>query len=603
MKIITARRISQVFFLALFLWLCAVSILGEGWWQWRGWPVNAFLQLDPLVAIATLATTGAIYRGLIWALVTVIATILLGRVFCGWFCPFGTLHQVLGYIGRRYMRVAARIRVNTYHPAQAIKYYILLFMLGAAAWNLWRPVSPLFRSTLQTGLLDPIPLMQRSVNLTFGTLADHAFRPAAAGQRHYEGALGIGAVFLAALLVNVLIPRFYCRFVCPLGALLGVLGRFALLRIGKTHARCSDCRLCHVDCEGACDPQGHVRPGECVLCFNCTDTCPDDTLRYATRTSAAGERPWPGMTRRSALVALGTGLAAAPLARLSALAGTNFVPGVLRPPGSQAEDEFLARCIKCGQCMKICPTNIIQPALLQGGVEALWTPVLNHRIGTSGCTPNCVACGHICPTAAIRPLTIDEKLGRGEFAADGPVRMGLAFVDRGRCLPWAMGTPCIVCQEVCPVAPKAITTSDVFEEVTGGRLHVSEARDGVIEVSGVAWLPGQWATGDFHLQGAGGQPRAIVESGERTLRLGAEGEAVRRDASPHPGQDEEGPRAGEDVRIVVRLQRPVVSPALCTGCGICEHECPVRGLRAIRVTAENESRHPEHGVLVSGKKG
>ncbi|NTW34804.1 MAG: 4Fe-4S binding protein, partial [Syntrophobacteraceae bacterium] len=101
MSIVTVRRISQVFFLALFLWFCVVSSLGVESWQLRGWPVSWFLQLDPLVALGTILTTGTLYANLLWALVTVILTLILGRFFCGWVCPFGTMHHALGYLGKR----------------------------------------------------------------------------------------------------------------------------------------------------------------------------------------------------------------------------------------------------------------------------------------------------------------------------------------------------------------------------------------------------------------------------------------------------------------------------------------------------------------------
>ena len=84
LNIVKARQISQVFFFALFLWFCIVASLGETWWQLRGWPVNLFLQLDPLVALGTVITTVTLYSGLIWALATIVLTVLLGRFFCGW---------------------------------------------------------------------------------------------------------------------------------------------------------------------------------------------------------------------------------------------------------------------------------------------------------------------------------------------------------------------------------------------------------------------------------------------------------------------------------------------------------------------------------------
>jgi polyferredoxin len=92
MNIITTRRICQVFFFVLFLWFCLAATLGERWWQLRGWPVNWVIQLDPLVGLGTLLTTRTLYAGLLWGLAAVVLTILLGRFFCGWLCPFGSLH-------------------------------------------------------------------------------------------------------------------------------------------------------------------------------------------------------------------------------------------------------------------------------------------------------------------------------------------------------------------------------------------------------------------------------------------------------------------------------------------------------------------------------
>ena len=91
-------------------------------------------------------------------------------------------------------------------------------------------------------------------------------------------------------------------------------------------------------------------------------------------------------------------------------------------------------------------------ALLEGGFEGLWTPVLQNRIGY--CEQNCVLCGQVCPTGAIRAIPVQEKVGAPPF--EQPLKLGTAFYDHGRCLPWAMHTECIVCEEMCPTSPKAI---------------------------------------------------------------------------------------------------------------------------------------------------
>ena len=645
MKTITARRISQVFFLLLFLWFCVVSVMGTRWFQLRGWPVNWFLELDPLIGISTLMTTGKVYAGLAWGLVTLVLTIVLGRVFCGWICPFGTLHQFIGYLSRRKARVSEKLWDNYYRPAQNIKYYILFFLLTVAAaslalriftlpriapltsgivaivvmlivavWRagktsprrwvvgiigagfLWVLFSFLFRSgdsfsaSLQIGLLDPIALMHRSINLIILPLLDATHLKLSAAPRLYESSWLIGAIFITALLLNLLIPRFYCRFICPLGALLGLFSRYSLWRIGKRNTDCPDCELCQKNCEGACSPTDEIRLAECVMCLNCIGDCRHGLMTYQRKSSAAGEIVTPDLTRRGLVTTLVSGAVTIPVLGISAVTGTNWNPNLVRPPGSLNEEEFLSRCIKCGQCMRICPTNVLHPAGLESGLEGLWTPKLNFRIGTSGCQHTCIACGNLCPTAAIRPITLDERMGRNQYAAAGAIKIGTAFIDRGRCLPWAMGRPCIVCQENCPVSPKAITTREVFESVQNERdLTLKFAGPDYLEFDTDVLEPDRLATGDYYCRiksDAGLKKYKIVRNSARFIEIDPSNSF-----EPHPP-------AGSRVDIVIRLQQPYVNPKHCIGCGICEHECPVRGLRAIRVTAENESRAREHGLLL-----
>jgi ferredoxin len=400
----------------------------------------------------------------------------------------------------------------------------------------------------------------------------------------------IGLFFWAPLLGCLWIPRLYCRVICPLGALFGFVGSRALWRIGKRDTQCRSCLRCESRCEGACTPSAAIRTPECVLCMNCMDRCSTGNIGYRTLPSATGEIDSVDLSRRAFSATLISGLAVVPMVRMTGGIAGNWSPLRVRPPGALDEDRFLRRCIKCGQCMRVCPTNVIQPAGLQAGVEGLWTPVLNFRIGTSGCQLNCVACGHVCPTSAIRPLALDEKLGRGEWADRGPIRIGTAFVDRGRCLPWAMGRPCIVCQENCPVSPKAIRVTEDYEPVTAEPFTVRRAAGAVVEAdfsrAAEDGLP--YPSGDYYLVPAGGRPHRIVSLDRGRVQVAL-------DDSGAPALKE-----GDPVSVAVRLQRPTVDPGRCIGCGICEHECPVQGLRAIRVTAENESRAPEH-ALITGR--
>jgi len=649
MSILNVRRVSQGFFLLLFLWFCVVAALGDAWWQLRGWPVNWFLELDPLTGLGTLLSTHTLYNGLFWGLVPVILTILLGRFFCGWVCPFGTLHQFVGYLGRRRKAFTEKRMANRYSRWQAVKYYILFWMLGAAmadllvflsgiSWNdpqfgwmtaalfligsllavlfhtlyqeqkrfdaLIFPVfwvilfvlalktTRIFQSSLQTGLLDPIPLFHRSVNLILLPLVDPGRHTLSAAFRHYQGAWLIGTIFFTAVFLNLKSPRFYCRYVCPLGALFGLFARYSLGRIGKTQSPCAACNMCDADCEGACSPATSIVWGECVLCLNCLGACTTRQLAYRVRPSEGGEILLPDFGRRGFVFSMVSGVAAVPLLRAGGGLSHGWNPALVRPPGALPEAAFLSRCIKCGQCMRICPTGVIQPAGLEAGLEGVWTPVLDFRMGTSGCHHTCIACGHLCPTAAIRALSFDERLGRNAYAKDGPVRIGTAFIDRGRCLPWAMDKPCIVCQENCPVSPKAIFTREYFSRLRFSEsLKIKKAGPLYVEFDGERLPPGQLETGDYYciLRGTGdADPRRILKNGADRIEI-------------YPQNPWKKPPAPENrVEIRIRLQQPYVDIDRCIGCGVCEHECPVSGKRAIRVSAENESRHPKHALTFAG---
>lgn len=594
MKITTIRQISQIFFVILFLWFCITTTLGDRWWQLRGWPVNWIIQLDPLVGIGTLLATGTLYAGLLWGLLTVVLTIILGRFFCGWVCPFGAIHHFMGFLAKYKKPLTDKVVFNRYSQWQSVKYFLLFFFLAAVFIDLsglFISGHPLLVGSLQVGLLDPICLLYRSINLALMPLADGSVVHLSASFRFYDGAWVIGSIFMAAVFLNFIRPRFYCRYICPLGALFGVLSRFAIFRVGKTKTECTDCLFCEKNCEGACEPTSQIRVSECVLCMNCVKDCRHGLMAYRIYPSESGELVSPDITRRGLVISIATGFFVPPMFRLSGGTTLNRHANLVRPPGSVSEEEFLKRCVKCGQCMRICPTNVIQPAGLEYGFESLWTPSLNFQVGTSGCQHNCIACGNICPTAAIRPITLDERMGTGIYENSGPIRIGMAFVDHGRCLPWVMDLPCIVCQENCPVSPKAIFTRNIFITVRGlGGLETKKTGNNAVRLTDKTIDPDRFSTGDYYLRFFDklySEPFLITGNSDNTIEI----------FNPlSPNMDIPDVTRAD---LLILLQQPYVDPEKCIGCGICQHECPVKGKRAIRINAENESRNPDHSFLLA----
>jgi len=180
---------------------------------------------------------------------------------------------------------------------------------------------------------------------------------------------------------------------------------------------------------------------ECIRCLDCLDYCPQQrvSFQFGKPTTV----PF-NLKRRTLLTASAGGVLLAPLMAAAPVSG-RLRNDLIRPPGAVAENEFLQRCIRCGECMKVCIGNALQPDLVQGGVFSLWSPVVVARLGY--CEYNCTLCGQVCPTGAIRLLPREEKR---------QTKIGLAVIDQNRCLPYARGEECLVCEEHCPTGKKAI---------------------------------------------------------------------------------------------------------------------------------------------------
>ncbi|MBN2575194.1 MAG: 4Fe-4S binding protein [Deltaproteobacteria bacterium] len=430
------RRAYQAVFLAFFLFLVFVSTS-----QYiRGYDVQWFLELDPLVALTTTLASHALHHTLLWALPLIVLTLVFGRFFCSWICPMGTLHHMLGFLGRK-RKVLDRVKQNAPRPSHKIKYAILAVMLGLAA-----------AGSTQIGLLDPIASTWRGLSVSLLPAASNTAYGLYQGERHFQWGTFVTIYFLAALALNFVYPRFYCRVLCPLGALLGLLSKFALFRIAKEPGKCNDCEVCGADCQGAADPQGKVRATECMVCLNCIQGCKRGGLAYRFLPELRLSKTTTDLSRRKWITAGVAGVVSVPLARASDGVDPRPNPARIRPPGALEESEFLAKCLKCGACMKVCPTGGLQPALHEAGIEGLWTPILVPRIGY--CEHSCTLCGQVCPTGAIAQLKLADKVGN--MPDKPPVRIGSAFFDKGRCLPWGYNIECIVCEEVCPTSPKAI---------------------------------------------------------------------------------------------------------------------------------------------------
>lgn len=441
----TVRRVVQVLSLGLFLYLFAVTVGVVDPYSGKARlvspaPVDLYLRADPLIGAAAMVSAREWIPVLAWYGIPVVAlTILLGRVFCGWLCPLGvTLDAADATVFRR-----RRSKSRTLDAR--LKYYILA---GAAATAILSaqivyfldPIAILTRS-LTLAVLAPLQMIVRAVSPEIGS--GGLFHES---QAYYRADVAAFVIFAVIIGLNSLARRFWCRSLCPLGAMLGLLSRLSLLR-RICGDGCTDCGACVRDCKtGAI----HENPrdysvAECIYCYNCTQVCPEHVISIPVLGERSGARRELSLSRRRLLHGLGAGAAWALLARTNASTKVARDAQVklssaqlIRPPGAMPEQKFLAKCIRCGECMKVCPTNGLQPAIAEAGLEGFWTPVLVPKVGE--CTQKCNLCQQVCPTGAIQPFSIEEK---------DALYLGTAVIDRSQCVVWNASRKCLVCDEVC----------------------------------------------------------------------------------------------------------------------------------------------------------
>jgi MauM/NapG family ferredoxin protein len=186
---------------------------------------------------------------------------------------------------------------------------------------------------------------------------------------------------------------------------------------------------------------------ECIVCQTCVRVCPEDAVVFSSTGFGSKMQRRPFFEERRKLIkagAWGVGAAVVTLTSLKHLPldthpGSITYPELIRPPGALPESEFLARCIRCGECMKACPTNTLQPIGLMAGFSAFYSPKITPRRGP--CEPSCNVCGQVCPTGAIRAIALEEKMW---------AKIGTAHILKHKCLVWEFGKKCLICDEFCP---------------------------------------------------------------------------------------------------------------------------------------------------------
>jgi polyferredoxin len=490
------RRIAQVLALAIFFVLFFYVTWPYGSKDYAALreskeviDADAFLALDPLVSLSAAVAARVWVGSLVWAGALLAASLLVPRMFCGYVCPLGTIIDLVDWLVKG--SGALSLRLLTPWALGAARGKGVRSLTDKAPNPLWRHVrygvlvaalAAAALGVLISGYVAAIPVLVRGLAFVAGPLE------LAAAKGWYlvpPAALAAGQVvaivlFLALVALAFLGPRFWCRHLCPSGAVFSVAGVLRLTE-RKVDARCIRCGRCVEACPfGAIKPDFSTRPLDCTFCQTCGGVCPVEAIQFTGRWTDVGSEakgsgalsvrpltpsssrastgegvrslnsvglltPSAGISRRAflggAAGSVAAGLAAGVAVRTDLGGPLPSGAPVVRPPGSVPEREFLRLCVRCGACYQACPNSVLQPMCLAVGLDGLWTP--EARPDWSGCEPTCNNCGHVCPTGAIRSLPLAEKRA---------ARMGLAVVNQATCLPFAGREACRMCYDECRAA-------------------------------------------------------------------------------------------------------------------------------------------------------
>lgn len=385
--------------------------------------------------------------------ILLVLSLVFGRVYCSFICPMGVYQDVVAWLSKKFTKK----KKYTFSKAMTVLRWTVLAATVIAF---------IFGFNFLVGLLDPYG--------AYGRIVTHIFRPAyLAGNNLLEyifssfdnytfykvGIYSLGVLSTLIALVTLVgigllawrNGRTWCNTICPVGTVLGFISRYSLFRLQFDDDKCNSCGLCAMKCKASCinSKDKKIDYSRCVTCFNCIEACNRSAMKYApykwkkTVTNVPENKTVDESKRRFLSATVVTAVAATSLMgqKVASFTGKRALKRNLPivPPGGLNVENLQEKCISCHLCVSKCPSHVIKPAFTEYGLGGMMQPRLYFDHGF--CNYDCTVCSDVCPSKALRPLTVEQK---------HKTQIGQVHFIRHNCIVFTDETNCGACSEHCP---------------------------------------------------------------------------------------------------------------------------------------------------------
>ena len=326
----------------------------------------------------------------------VVLSLIFGRIYCSTICPFGILQEVSDI----FFRKASKKKKKNLPQQNYVFKYIISFICFSIL---------LGGSTILIKYIDPYTIFSSAISISL-----------------------FGIIFSIFVIVLVFFRnRFFCTNICPVGAILGLLSRFSYYKILMDKSICVSCGVCARSCPSGCIniKEGKINNELCVKCFKCIRVCPKNAINLEHEKQSIEFN----FKRREAII---TGSCFAVFGALCAM-GVGFskniaskIKDIILPPGAFSANRMANKCLNCNLCVNNCPNKILSKANSDFGAIHI-----DFNKGKKHCKFDCKRCSEVCPTGAIKRITLEEKQS---------TRIAIATLNKKVC------SNCGACKHTCP---------------------------------------------------------------------------------------------------------------------------------------------------------